>query len=136
MPRFSVAGFGQYRACKEPLDHCDHMHLTKGLAFRVVVVTDCDEDVLPLDARIEHADDGAETGDIYETERCRLHVACTRAPYWFPCLHRLLNIKRICLQANFRLKRVGAALRRPALCAARTKPVVLATWVTIGSAAK
>jgi hypothetical protein len=55
------------------------MHLAKGLEFRVVVVMACDEDIIPLQARVELAGDVGSSEDVYETERHLLYVACTRA---------------------------------------------------------
>ncbi len=55
------------------------MNLAKGLEFRAVVVTACDEGILPLDERVADAADEAELDEIYETERRLLYVACTRA---------------------------------------------------------
>jgi superfamily I DNA/RNA helicase len=55
------------------------MHLAKGLEFKAVVVMACDEEVLPLQERIEAAADEVELDDIYETERQLFYVACTRA---------------------------------------------------------
>jgi hypothetical protein len=55
------------------------MSLAKGLEFRSVVVMPCDEGILPLDERVADAADEAELGDIYETERRLLYVACNRA---------------------------------------------------------
>jgi superfamily I DNA/RNA helicase len=39
----------------------------------------CDQEVLPLQARIESAADEIELDDIYETERQLFYVTCTRA---------------------------------------------------------
>jgi superfamily I DNA/RNA helicase len=55
------------------------MHLTKGLEFRAVVVMACDDEVIPLQSRIESATDDADLAEIYTTERHLLYVACTRA---------------------------------------------------------
>jgi len=55
------------------------MHLAKGLEFRAVVVAACDDEILPLQARIESVADGADLADAYDTERHLLYVACTRA---------------------------------------------------------
>ncbi len=55
------------------------MHLAKGLEFRGVVVMACDDEVIPLQARIEAAGDDADLEEIYDTERHLLYVACTRA---------------------------------------------------------
>jgi len=55
------------------------MHLAKGLEFRGVVVMACDDEVLPLQERIENVGDDAGLEEVYETERHLLYVACTRA---------------------------------------------------------
>ena len=55
------------------------MHLAKGLEFRAVVVMACDDEVIPLQQRIETATDPAELEEVYATERHLLYVACTRA---------------------------------------------------------
>ena len=54
------------------------MHLAKGLEFRVVVVMACDDEVIPLQERIEHVGDDAGLQEVYDTERHLLYVACTR----------------------------------------------------------
>jgi hypothetical protein len=55
------------------------MHLAKGLEFKAVAVMACDDDVLPLQERIETATDETELDDVYNTERHLFYVACTRA---------------------------------------------------------
>ncbi len=55
------------------------MHLAKGLEFRAVVVAACDDEVLPLQSRLEAVADTADLEDVYNTERHLLYVACTRA---------------------------------------------------------
>ena len=55
------------------------MHLAKGLEFKAVAVMACDDDVLPLRARVEAVADEIELDEVYETERHLLYVACTRA---------------------------------------------------------
>jgi superfamily I DNA/RNA helicase len=55
------------------------MHLAKGLEFRAVVVMACDDEVIPLQSRIETVTDDADLQEVYETERHLLYVACTRA---------------------------------------------------------
>lgn len=55
------------------------MHLAKGLEFKAAVVMACDEDVLPLQARIADATDESDIVEIQETERHLFYVACTRA---------------------------------------------------------
>ena len=55
------------------------MHLAKGLEFRAVAVMACDDEVLPLQERIETVTDESDLEDIYNTERHLLYVACTRA---------------------------------------------------------
>jgi superfamily I DNA/RNA helicase len=55
------------------------MHLAKGLEFRTVVVMACDDEVIPLQERIETVADDADLEEVYNTERHLLYVACTRA---------------------------------------------------------
>jgi len=55
------------------------MHLAKGLEFRAVVVMACDDEIIPLQARIETVGDDADLQEVYDTERHLLYVACTRA---------------------------------------------------------
>ncbi len=55
------------------------MHLAKGLEFRAVVVMACDDEVVPLQERIESVGDDADLQEVYDTERYLLYVACTRA---------------------------------------------------------
>ena len=55
------------------------MHLAKGLEFRAVVVMACDDEVIPLQNRIEAIADEADLEEVYNTERHLLYVACTRA---------------------------------------------------------
>ncbi len=55
------------------------MHLAKGLEFRGVVVMVCDDEVIPLQERIESVTDDSDLEDVYNTERHLLYVACTRA---------------------------------------------------------
>ena len=55
------------------------MHLAKGLEFRAVTVMACDDEVLPLQERIETVADESDLEEVYNTERHLLYVACTRA---------------------------------------------------------
>ncbi len=55
------------------------MHLAKGLEFRAVAVMACDDEVLPLQERIESITDDSDLEEVYNTERHLLYVACTRA---------------------------------------------------------
>ena len=55
------------------------MHLAKGLEFRAVVVMACDDEVVPLQSRIQDIADDADLQEVYNTERHLLYVACTRA---------------------------------------------------------
>ena len=55
------------------------MHLAKGLEFRAVAVMACDDEIIPLQERIETVGDDADLQDVYDTERHLLYVACTRA---------------------------------------------------------
>ena len=55
------------------------MHLAKGLEYKAIAVIACDDDVLPLQDRVEDVADETELDDVYETERHLFYVACTRA---------------------------------------------------------
>jgi hypothetical protein len=55
------------------------MHLAKGLEFRAVVVMACDDEIIPLQDRIETVADDSDLEEVYNTERHLLYVACTRA---------------------------------------------------------
>jgi superfamily I DNA/RNA helicase len=74
-----------YRILDDNVDtHSGHvaistMHLAKGLEFRVVVVMACDDEVIPLQSRINNVVDNSDLEEVYNTERHLLYVACTRA---------------------------------------------------------
>jgi superfamily I DNA/RNA helicase len=55
------------------------MHLAKGLEFRAAAVMACDDEVIPLQERIETVGDEGDLQEVYDTERHLLYVACTRA---------------------------------------------------------
>ena len=55
------------------------MHLAKGLEFRAVAVMACDDEIIPLQERLESVADDADLEEVYNTERHLLYVACTRA---------------------------------------------------------
>jgi len=55
------------------------MYTAKGLEFRAVIVMACDDEVIPLQERIETVSDEADLEEVYNTERHLLYVACTRA---------------------------------------------------------
>lgn len=55
------------------------MHLAKGLEFRAVIIMACDDEVIPLQERVELITDEADLEEVYTTERHLLYVACTRA---------------------------------------------------------
>ncbi|HNV68752.1 MAG TPA: 3'-5' exonuclease [Candidatus Ozemobacteraceae bacterium] len=55
------------------------MHLAKGLEFRAVAVMACDDEVIPMQERIEQVGDEGDLQEVYDTERHLLYVACTRA---------------------------------------------------------
>jgi superfamily I DNA/RNA helicase len=55
------------------------MHLAKGLEFSAVAVMACDDEVIPLQDRIEAIGDESDLQEVYDTERHLLYVACTRA---------------------------------------------------------
>ena len=44
-----------------------------------MAVIACDDEVVPLQARIEAVGDDADLKEVYDTERHLLYVACTRA---------------------------------------------------------
>jgi superfamily I DNA/RNA helicase len=54
------------------------MHLAKGLEFRAVAIMACDDEVIPLQERIESVTDTSDLEEVYNTERNLLYVACTR----------------------------------------------------------
>lgn len=55
------------------------MHFAKGLEFRAVAVMACDDEIIPLQSRIECVSDESDLDEVYATERHLLYVACTRA---------------------------------------------------------
>lgn len=55
------------------------MHLAKGLEFKAVVLMASDDEVIPLQSRIDSIGDDADLEEVYNTERHLLYVACTRA---------------------------------------------------------
>jgi superfamily I DNA/RNA helicase len=55
------------------------MHFAKGLEARAVAVMACDNEVIPLQSRIESASEDSELDEIFDSERHLLYVACTRA---------------------------------------------------------
>jgi superfamily I DNA/RNA helicase len=63
-----------------PPDHVaiGTMHLAKGLEFRAMAVMACDDAVSPMQERIEAVADDADLGEVYDTERRLLYVACAR----------------------------------------------------------
>lgn len=73
---FEISGHGTARPGQISIGM---MHLAKGLEFKAVVVMACDEDILPLQSRVETVTDEAELDEVYETERQLFYVACTRA---------------------------------------------------------
>lgn len=65
-----------------PMPECiavSTMHLAKGLEFRVVALMACDDEIVPLQERIERVSDVSDLEEVYNTERHLLYVACTRA---------------------------------------------------------
>ena len=55
------------------------MHRAKGLEFRAVAVMACDDEIVPLQERLESASNESDLKEVYDTERHLLYVACTRA---------------------------------------------------------
>ena len=47
--------------------------------FRAVAVMACDDEVIPLQSRIETVADDTDLEEVYNPERHLLYVACTRA---------------------------------------------------------
>ena len=47
--------------------------------WKNVVIAACDDDVLPLQSRVESVTDESDLREVYDTERHLLYVACTRA---------------------------------------------------------
>ena len=54
------------------------MHSAKGLEFKAVAVMACDDEVIPLQSRIETGADDSDLKEVYSTERHLLYAACTR----------------------------------------------------------
>ena len=77
--KLSARKLGEYVGRESDKIAAGTMHLTKGLEFRAVAVMACDDEVMPLQSRIENAADHADLEDVYDTERNLLYVACTRA---------------------------------------------------------
>jgi superfamily I DNA/RNA helicase len=50
------------------------MHLAKGLEFRAVAVMACDDEIVPLQERIEAVGDDADLQEVYDTERHHLLI--------------------------------------------------------------
>ena len=55
------------------------MHQAKGLEIRAVTVMACDDEIVPLQERIETVVDDSDLDEVYQTERHLLYVASTRA---------------------------------------------------------
>ncbi len=65
------------------------MHLAKGLEFRAVAVMAGDDEIIPLQERIETVVDDTDLEEVYDTERHLLHVClhpCARSPAGNECL--------------------------------------------------
>ena len=80
----SIAGLVAVELDEKVETRSDHvsictMHLAKGLEFRAVAVMACDDEVIPLQERIEQVVDDSDLEEVYNTERHLLYVACTRA---------------------------------------------------------
>ena len=63
-----------------PTDTLDRLDV-RGLEFRAVAVMACDDEVIPLQERIEQVADDADLEDVYNTERHLLYVSVTRPRY-------------------------------------------------------
>ena len=84
------------------------MHLAKGLEFRAVVVMACDDDVIPMQSRLEEVGDMGDMDEVYDTERQLLYVACTRA-------RDDLLVTAIAPGSEFLVDLTGAVGKRPAM---------------------
>ena len=76
---FSAVDLGQHAGGGSGSVAVGTMHLAKGLEFRAVAVVACDDEVLPLQSRMESVGDEADLEEVYTSERHLLYVACTRA---------------------------------------------------------
>jgi hypothetical protein len=56
-----------------------HSPALSGVRVLDLTVMACDDDIVPLQERIETVADDADLEEIYDTERHLLYVACTRA---------------------------------------------------------
>jgi superfamily I DNA/RNA helicase len=56
------------------------MHLAKGLEFRTVVAMVCDDEVIPLQERIESVADSGDLEEVYNTERHLQYVGMHTRP--------------------------------------------------------
>jgi hypothetical protein len=75
-----------------------HHALAKGLEFRAVAVMACDDEIMPLQERIETVGEDADLQEVYDTERHLLYVAA-REPeitYSSRVLNRRPNFSMIC----------------------------------------
>jgi hypothetical protein len=60
------------------LDISNPIVIVKRLEFRSVAVMACDDEIIPLQERIETVGDDADLQEVYNTERHLLYIACTR----------------------------------------------------------
>ena len=80
----SAGGLSWVTLSERPIEGGDkvavgEMHLAKGLEARAVAVMACDNEVIPLQSRIESAAEESELDEVFDSERHPLYVACTRA---------------------------------------------------------
>jgi DNA helicase IV len=85
------------------------MHLAKGLEFRAVVVMACEDEIIPLQERMETVGDNAKLQEVYDTERQLLYVACTRVRLYLanvtmPREHGLID-SRSCIRWGLNMPR-------------------------------
>lgn len=55
------------------------MHIAKGHEYKAVLIMACDDEIIPLQSRIENVVDEGDLEEVYATERQLLYVAATRA---------------------------------------------------------
>jgi hypothetical protein len=68
------------------------MHLAKGLEFRAAEVMACDDEITPLQERIEAAADDADLDEVHKTER---HLLYARWTCWIHPARRYVPTARV-----------------------------------------
>lgn len=105
------------------------MHLAKGLQFRAVVVMACDDEIIPLQERIETVTGDADLEEVYETKRHLLispaHARATG--FLLPAAIPLLNSWTTCApDASYRRIASSQPQAKPRLARA----ALFLSWVS------